>query len=102
MENLKEFDNHKMYNNFRSGACEYLDIRSNFGNGFIVNDKFNILIDDSKNLFNVDEFDNSKKKYRYNTITEVLRLINKYNNKQFITLGTLKHHIAELKDQKNI
>ena len=69
-----KFNNSKEYNNYRTNNINYIDIRSRFGNGYIIRDKFNIITDEIINKYNlIDDTDrlvNTETLEEYNDYTK--------------------------------
>ena len=43
---LVKFNNSKAYNQYRNNKKDYIDIKNNFFNGYILRDKYNLITDE--------------------------------------------------------
>ena len=98
MKNIRMFDIKKEYFKFKYNNKNYIDIKSNFGNVYILRDKDNIitknivekynLIDITGEIINMDTGEVKKDIKKY--LTDDIKLfINNNPDLQFICLGNL-------------
>jgi len=50
---LKRFHDVRAYNQYRSNNENYVDIKSNFSNGYILRDKYNLITDELIEKYNL-------------------------------------------------
>ena len=50
---LTKFHDSKTYNQYRNNNKDYVDIRSNFFNGYVLSDKYNIITDELIEKYNL-------------------------------------------------
>jgi len=84
---LVKFNNSKAYNQYRNNKKDYIDIKNNFFNGYILRDKYNLitdelvekyeLIDDTGDIIdqNTREIYKDYKKYIIKTCEGLKRII---------------------------